>query len=145
MVFFWPRRMNVPEPTETVEDPYDDKCERAPKRLRKESSSSSNDDSDVEHISRKQFGQFPDSDESSSSSSEEEKPKFEEIPADPPNDEDDEFEVWLMRNTYQIQQISLIFGHFFLTDFRENRNANNLSTNNILLLPLVWRTLHRCR
>lgn len=112
MAFFWPRRMNVPQPSETVEDPYDDKCERAPKRLRKESSSSSSDDSDVEHISRKQFGQFPDSDESSSSSSEEEKPKFEEIPADQPNDEDDEFEVWLIQNTYQIRRIPLIFGHF---------------------------------
>lgn len=90
MKFFWPQRKKA-ELTETIEDPYDDKGEREPKRKRKDSSSSS-DDSDSNHITSKQFGIFPDSDESSSSSSEEESPKIEEIPADTPDDEDDEYE-----------------------------------------------------
>lgn len=87
MAFFWPKRKTI-EPSETQEDPYDDKDEKEPKRKRKESSSSDSD-GDI----HKRFGYMPGSDDSSSSSSEEEEtPKIEEI-SDATNDEDDEYEV----------------------------------------------------
>lgn len=111
MKFFWPQRKKA-ELTETIEDPYEDKGEREPKRKRKESSSSS-DDSDSNHVTRKQFGIFPDSDESSSSSSEEESPKIEEIPADTPDDEEDEYEVLSIKFNTKLALINN-FRSFFL-------------------------------
>lgn len=88
MAFFWPKRITG-EPAETNEDPYSDKSEHAPKRKRKESSSS--DGSEI----CKRFGTDLDSSESSSSeSSEEEKrPKIEEITTINEDEEDEVYEV----------------------------------------------------
>lgn len=90
MKFFWPLRQTA-ELSETIEDPYDDKNETAPKRRRKDSDTSSSDDSEK----CKRFGHDLSTDESSSSSSEDEedKPKIQEITTIDPNDEENEFEV----------------------------------------------------
>lgn len=92
MKFFWPLRQTA-ELSETIEDPYDDKNETAPKRRRKDSDTSSTDDSDTGKCKR--FGRDLSSDESSSSSSddEEERPKIQEITTIDPNDEENEYEV----------------------------------------------------
>lgn len=87
MLFFWPLRKQA-EPSDTKEDPYDDKNEQEPKRRRKESSSSEGSSSET-----KLFGELPDSDASSSSDSEEEEPRIQEIPNDAPDDEIDEYEA----------------------------------------------------
>lgn len=143
MPFFWPIRKTV-EPSETTDDPYSDKSEGAPKRKRKESSTS--DDSDEDGVTHKRFGEFPGSDDSSSSSSsEEERPRFEEIPTDEPN-EDDEFEVlFQMKNVENPKKKLLIVDPIFLLDIRKTRNVDYLFTHNILILPLVWCTFSRCR
>lgn len=67
MIWFWPIRKTI-EPSETTEDPYDDKNEEKPKQER-ESSSDDDDDSNDEET-KFRFGAFPDSDEDSEKSAE---------------------------------------------------------------------------
>lgn len=98
IAFFWPLRKKA-ELAETKEDPYEDKCEREPKRLRKESSSSDDDSETPKH---KHFGSISSSSDSSSSESEEENAQIEEITTVTSNDdeEDDEYEVDLEMGYY---------------------------------------------
>lgn len=63
MIWFWPIR-KTNEPSETSEDPYDDKNEEQPKQER-DVSSSDEDSSDVNEPKDRRFGGFSDTDNSS--------------------------------------------------------------------------------